>query len=50
MTIPKLTSNNFEHFDLAFQGSDRRQVGLYLIPLDYLLRLNDELNHDAVWN
>ena len=50
MTVRKLISNNFEDFDLAFQGASRRQVFLYRIPTDYLLRPNDTIKYDAVYN
>ena len=33
-TVPKLTSNNFEYFDLDLQGAARRQVGPSGILLD----------------
>ena len=50
MTVHKITSNNFEAFALAFQGSSRRQVGLYGILLDYLICPNNTGNYDMVWN
>ena len=50
MTVPKITSNNFEDFGLDFQGADRRQVGLYGIPLAYLLCPNDSGYYDVVCN
>ena len=28
MTVPNLTRDNFENFDLDFQGADTRVVGL----------------------
>ena len=49
MIVPKLTSDNFEDFDLAFQGAARRQVGLSRIPIDYLLHNNDTRKYYAVW-
>ena len=50
INVPKLTSNNFEYFDLYFQCSDRRKVGLYGILIDYLLLPNDAGNYDVVCN
>ena len=50
MTVPKLTSLNFEYFDLDFQGVARGQVGLYGIPIDYLLLSNDSGKFYTVWN
>ena len=50
MTVPKLTSDDFEDFDLDFKGVARRQYGLYGIPLEYLLRPIDAGNYDVVWN
>ena len=47
---PKLTSGDFEDFDLDFQCAARRRVGLYGIMIDYLIRPNDVVNYDAVWN
>ena len=35
---------------MDFQGAARRQVGLSVIPLDYLLRPNDAGSYDAVCN
>ena len=49
MPVPKLTRNNFEYFELDFQGDTRRQVGLYVILIDYLLLRNDTGKYDAVW-
>ena len=34
MTVPKLSSNNFEDLDLDFQGAARSKVGLSGIPFD----------------
>ena len=50
MTVPKLTSDNFDEFDLALQGAARKKVGLYGILLDYHLRPNDTDNYDELWN
>ena len=50
MTVPKLTRNHFEEFYLAFQRDSRNRVRLSEILLEYLLRLNDASNYDAVWN
>ena len=49
-TDPKLTSDNFQDFNLDFQGTARRQVGLFEIIIDCLLLPNDVGNHDTVWN
>ena len=37
MTVPKLTSDDFEGFDLDLQGSARRQFGMSRIPIEHLL-------------
>ena len=50
MTVPKLTSDNFEESYLDFQGADRRKVGLYGLLLDYLFCPNEPGNYYAVWN
>ena len=50
MTVPKLTSNNFEGVDLAFQGAARMKIFLSGILLDYLLLPNDAGKYDSVYS
>ena len=50
MTVPKLTSDNFEGVDLAFQGAARMKIFLSGILLDYLLLPNDAGKYDSVYS
>ena len=50
MTVPKLTSNNFEGVDLDFQGAARMKIFLSGILLDYLLLPNDAGKYDSVYS
>ena len=48
MTVPKITSYNFESFELVFQVANKRKVGLYLIQIYYLLHSYYTGKYDTV--
>ena len=49
MTVPKLTSDNLEDFDLDFCGAARSQFFLSRILLGYLICPNHAVNYCLEW-
>ena len=48
MPVPKLTTTNFEAFNIAFEAVVSRTKGMNGIPLDYLIRTTDGV-YTAIW-
>lgn len=49
MPVPKLTTTNFEAFNIAFEAVVSRTKGMNGIPLDYLLRTTNGV-YTAIWS